>query len=282
MTNGASILVTGGTGFFGRGFVREALNRGAARVCIYSRGEFAQAQMREKFEDDQRLRWFIGDVRDQERLRRAMTGVDVVVHAAALKRIEVGHYNPTEMVKTNVMGAMNVIEAAMDAEVARVVALSTDKAYQPVSAYGQSKALAETMFLAANNVFGNHGPKFAVTRYGNVSNSTGSVIPRWRDILKTTNTVPVTDPECTRFWMTEAEAVALVADTIETMQGGELVVPELPAYRLGDLAEAMDAMMDIRGLPCWEKRDESMVEGKSSADARRMSVEELREALQCL
>jgi len=282
MIRGANILVTGGTGFFGRGFVREALRRGAERVCVYSRGEFPQAQMREAFNDDQRLRFFIGDVRDESRLKRAMEGIDIVVHAAALKRIEVGHYCPDEMVKTNVLGAINIIEAAKDCEVRKVVALSTDKAYQPVSAYGQSKALAESIFLAANYKFGSHGPMFSVTRYGNVSNSTGSVIPRWREILKTSDAVPVTDPECTRFWMTEAEAVALVADTIGTMEGGELVVPDLPAYRLGDLAEAMGARMIINGLPCWEKRHESMIEGRSSDQARRMSVEELREKIACL
>lgn len=276
---GASLLITGGTGFFGRGFAREALNRGAHRVCIYSRGEFAQAQMREQFGNDTRLRWFVGDVRDQERLRRAMEGVDVVVHGAALKRIEVGYYCPDEMVKTNVMGAMNVIEASHDAKVQKVVALSTDKAYQPVSAYGHSKALAETLFLTKK--FGIHGPKFAVTRYGNVSGSTGSVIPKWRELLRHSDIVPMTDPACTRFWMTEAQAVELVINTIGTMEGEELVIPDLPAFRISDLAEAMGAKKwDVRGLPAWEKLHESMCEDKCSETARRMSVEELKEALQ--
>ena len=280
-----SILITGGAGFFGQAFTRYLLdNTDANRICIYSRGEHRQAAMRQAFGDDSRLRWFIGDVRDRDRLTRAMSGVEVVVHAAALKRIEVGFYNPVEMVNTNVLGAMNVVEAARDAKVGKVVALSTDKAYQPVSAYGYSKALAESIFLAAND---NHGTLFAVTRYGNVAGSDGSVIPKWRKILENSKGVPVTDPECTRFWMTPKEAVNLVAGTIRTMQGGELVVPRLPAYRVSDLAAAMGANSFCRedgacgflGLPAYEKIHESMDADHCSQDARRMSVEELREAL---
>lgn len=275
----ASILVTGGTGFFGRGFIRRALELGAARVCVFSRDEFKQATMREALNDDPRLRWFIGDVRDKERLTLAMEGVDVVVHAAALKRIEVGAYNPSEMVKTNVLGAMNVIDAAKASEVGKVVALSTDKAFQPVSPYGHSKALAEGLFLAANNQYGAHGPRFAVVRYGNVSGSTGSVIPRWRDQLARGETIRITDPECTRFFMWAEEAIQLVVETIETMVGGELNIPTLPAYRLGDLAEAMGAKATVVGLPDYEKLHESMSEGKCSCDARRMSIDELKDAL---
>jgi UDP-N-acetylglucosamine 4,6-dehydratase len=270
-----SLLITGGTGTFGRAFARYAINH-FDRVCIYSRGEHAQADMAAAFNHDGRLRWFVGDVRDRDRLRRAMQGVDVVVHAAALKRIEVGHYNPTEMVRTNVDGAINVTEAARDAGVSVVVALSTDKACYPVSPYGYSKALSESIFLAAND---QRGPRFAVTRYGNVAGSTGSVIPTWRAILKTTDTVPVTDPDCTRFWMTIDEAVALVADTIHTCKGGELRIPDLPAYRLADLAAAMSAKTWETGLGKWEKRDEEMQPGQSSRNARRMTVDDLREAL---
>ena len=207
-----------------------------------------------------------------------MESVEIVVHAAALKRIETGHYNPVEMVKTNVMGAVNVIEAAMDAGVRKVVALSSDKAYQPVSPYGYSKAMAESLFLAANNARGRDGPIFAVTRYGNVAGSAGSVIPKWREILKTGNTVPVTDPECTRFWMTMDGAVALVADTIKTMPD-EIVIPKLPAYRLGDLAKAMGAKMDVTGLNGFEKLHEGMKDGLTSDRTRRMSVEQLKEGL---
>lgn len=275
-----SILITGGSGFFGQAFVRHLLGTtDASRICIYSRGEHRQATMREALGDNDRLRWFIGDVRDRDRLRRAMSGVEVVVHAAALKRIEVGYYNPVEMVNTNVLGAINVVEAARTARVGKVVALSTDKAFQPVSAYGYSKALAESIFLAAND---NHGTLFAVTRYGNVAGSDGSIIPRWRELMRS-GFAPftITSGECTRFWMTQHEAVSLVCETIETMQGGDLVVPVLPAYQVRDLAMAMDPARETLeiGLPDYEKLHESMDQNSCSKDARRMSVAELSEAL---
>jgi FlaA1/EpsC-like NDP-sugar epimerase len=272
-----SVLITGGTGFFGRAFARRLLDGNLAeRVCIFSRDEYRQSLLRRDFGDDSRLRWFVGDVRDRDRLARAMADVDVVVHAAALKRIEVGYYNPDEMIKTNVLGSMNVIDAATAAHVEKAVLLSSDKAFEPVSPYGQSKALAEALFLAANRT--HRGPRFAVTRYGNVAGSTGSVIPTWRRILEQSPAVPVTDPDCTRFWMTIDEAVDLVLDTIERMPD-EPAIPELPAFRLGDLAEAMGAFMDVRGIGAWEKRHESMCSGNSSDRARRMTVAELGEAL---
>jgi FlaA1/EpsC-like NDP-sugar epimerase len=276
LIDGQSILITGGSGSFGSAFVRHLLKEHSPkRVIVFSRDEHKQARMGEEIQDS-RLRLFIGDVRDRDRLRRAFEDVEIVVHAAALKRIEVGAYNPGEMVKTNILGAVNVIEASQDAGVHRVVALSTDKAYQPVSPYGQTKALAESLFLNANNTRGKTGPIFSVTRYGNVAGSAGSVIPKWRGM---NGVVPVTDPECTRFWMTMDEAVALVVRTIETMRGGELNIPELPAYRLADLAEAMRARMNVIGLPDYEKLHESMADGNSSNTARRMNVDELREAL---
>jgi len=268
------MLITGGCGSFGKAFVRRLLDEGNHdRICIYSRDEYKQAQMREEFNDD-RLRFFIGCVRDRDRLRRAMEGVSVVVHAAALKRIETGFYNPSEMVLTNVVGSMNVIEAAHDAQVKKVVFLSTDKAYQPISAYGQSKALAESLFLAANHARGKSGPLFAVTRYGNVAGSTGSVIPKWRGLGLV---VPVSDPDCTRFWMYMSEAVDLVLDTIHSMK--ELNIPILPAYRVGDLAEAMGKVMGIQGLSEYEKKHEGMEDGNTSDIARRMTIQDLQEAL---
>jgi len=206
-----------------------------------------------------------------------MEGTEVVVHAAALKRIEVGQYNPSEMVKTNILGTMNVIESAQDAGVRKVVALSSDKAFQPISPYGQTKALMESLILAANNTVGPTGPKFSVTRYGNVAGSAGSVIPKWRSILESADTVPVTDPDCTRFWMTMDEAVDLVIGAIENMPV-DIIIPQLPAFRLGDLADAMDAKMNITGLPSWEKKHESMG-GEHSGKARRMTIEELRMGL---
>jgi UDP-N-acetylglucosamine 4,6-dehydratase len=273
------ILITGGTGFFGQAFAQAMLGAGASRVCVLSRGEHNQYLMRQKF-NDSRLRFFVGDVRDSQRLERAMQGIDLVVHAAALKRVEVGEYDAGEMVKTNVIGAMNVIEASQRANVRRVVALSTDKACEPINCYGASKLAAEKLFLAANNSSGSGGPIFAVTRYGNVAGSTGSVIPIWRNNLVAGRACLLTHAHATRFWMTLAEAVQLVMDTAITMEGGELNIPELPAYQLQDLAKAMDIKeIHVMGLGRGEKLHESMEPGKPSDKARRMSVEELREAL---
>jgi UDP-N-acetylglucosamine 4,6-dehydratase len=284
-----SILITGGTGFFAKHFTKHLLSLSEyERICIYSRDEHKQASMLHEFGSDPRLRFFIGDVRDKTRLRRAMAGCDVIVHAAALKRIETGFYNPDEMLKTNVHGTMNVIDAATDVHAEKVVYLSTDKAYQPVSPYGMSKAMAEALILSANTTHASP-TKFAVTRYGNVAGSTGSVIPKWRELITShyfykikdflaDPQVPVTDPECTRFWMTADQAVQLVMQAIEEMPTSPLI-PELPAFRLKDLASAMNASMLVTGLPAGEKKHESMCFGNSSDTARRMSVEELKEAL---
>ena len=273
-----SVLVTGATGTFGRHFIRRLLDEGLSeRRCVFSRGEHTQAEFRAEMNDDERLRWFIGDVRDLSRLRRAMNGVSVVVHAAALKRIEVGHENPIEMVRTNIDGAINVIEASQDAGVKKVVALSTDKAYEPASAYGHSKAMMESLMLAANNTVGAYGPRYAVTRYGNIWSASGSVVPKWRAMIERgARAVPVTDPDATRFYMTADQACTLVLETIMHMQGGELAVPDLPAYRVGDLAEAMGALTSVTGLPVWEKKHETMAPGKCSANAPRLSVDDLR------
>ena len=275
------ILITGGTGSFGRAFAKWSLGNGASRVCIYSRGELAQAQMRQDMQDHQSLRWFIGDVRDRDRLRRAMEGCDTVVHAAALKRIEVGHYNPAEMVKTNVLGAMNVIEAAHDAGIVNVVMLSTDKAWQPISAYGQSKALAESLFLAANYARGRTGPRFSVIRYGNVWNSNGSVLPTWIALTAAGHqSVPITDRRCTRFFMHMRDAVAEVEGLLTVMDGGELRIPDyLPAYQLGDLADALGVATHEVGLPPHEKLHEGLRDGLTSDKASRMTVDELRAAI---
>lgn len=279
-----SVLVTGGSGFFGNAFVRRLLTMlhdSPSRIVVYSRSEHRQADMARELsplDPHERLRFFIGDVRDRDRLRRALEDIDVVIHAAALKRIEVGAYSPLEVKKTNIDGAANVIEASQDAWVKKVVALSSDKAFQPQSPYGTSKAFAESLFLSANNARGKYGPIFAVCRYGNIWESTGSVVPIWRKILaEGSDTVPVTDPECTRFYMTINQAVDLVLTTAETMEGGEVAIPTLPAYRLGDLADAMGAKMRIIGLPAFEKLHESMADGNSSDRAPRLSVNDLRE-----
>jgi len=279
-----SILITGGSGAFGYAFVKHLLTRTTwPRICVFSRGEYKQFLMNQELsplDNNDRLRFFIGDVRDKDRLRRAFDGVDAVIHAAALKRIETAFYNPIELIKTNVYGAINVIEAAQDTAVKRVVAISSDKAYQPVSPYGTSKLLAESAFLAANNTTGWSGARFAVCRYGNVWKSTGSVVPIWQSLInRGEREVPVTNPDCTRFFMLMQEAVDLVLNTLNTMHGGEIAIPKLPAYRLGDLADALKVDMRITGLPKWEKLHESMEEGNSSDKARRMTVNELREHL---
>lgn len=279
-----NVLITGGSGSFGKAFVSRLLEESKSeRVCIYSRGEHSQALMREELKDDPRLRFLVGDVRDGLRLKRAMQGCDVVVHAAALKRIETAHSNPIELCRTNIDGSINVIEASQDAGVKKVVALSTDKACQPCSAYGSSKALMESLFLAANNTVPANGPRYSVTRYGNIWSSAGSVVPTWRRMIEAgAKSVPCTSPLATRFFMTLDQAVDLVLDTIATMQGGELVIPDLPAYQLGDLAEAMGVKMTVNGLPAHEKLHESMREGEPSNLARRMSVEELRYQLELI
>lgn len=273
------VLITGGTGSFGRAMTERLLEEGHDVVC-YSRGEHAQAELEILFRIyGYRFRRFIGDIRDRDRLHRAMDGADIVLHAAALKRIEVGLYNPVEMVKTNVLGAINVVESAIDARVERTVFLSTDKAYQPISAYGHSKALAEGIFLRAYR--NNQRPRFAVTRYGNVWKSAGSVVPIWQNLIKQgVRKVPVTDPDATRFFMTMDHALDLVwgAATLRTPPENP-IIPTLPAYRLADLAEAMGVGMEVIGMGDWEKKHEGMKDGLTSDIARRMTVDEIRSHL---
>ena len=212
-----------------------------------------------------------------------MAGVDTVIHAAALKRVEVGEYNPGEMVKTNVLGTMNVIDAAIDARVRKVVAISSDKACQPLNTYGASKLMMEKLIIGAQNTRGRDGPVYSVCRYGNVAGSTGSVIPTWRAAMQERReSIWITAPAATRFWMTVDQAVELVLGAAETCPGGNLHVPDLPAYRLGDLARAMDLPMTLRitGLTLGEKLHERMLEdGPDSSQVRRMTIDELREGL---
>ena len=282
----SSYLITGGSGFLGHGLVGELLRTGAERVRVYSRSEVHQFHLRQRVEEafpgDERIGFYVGDVRDLERLERAMEMVDVVIHAAALKRIEVGYYNPDEMVKTNVLGTMNVIEAARRVGVRRVVFVSSDKAFEPISPYGLTKALGEELILAAERQ--NLGPEFRVVRYGNVAGSTGSVIPVWRERLAAGLPLRVTDLECTRFWMSVQEAVDLVIAS--TITDRPLLIPRLPAYRLGDLAEALQVearagrvTREVVGLQPWEKKHESMAADNCSADAPRLTVEDLRARL---
>jgi UDP-N-acetylglucosamine 4,6-dehydratase/5-epimerase len=266
-----SVLITGGSGFLGEGLIDELLRRGASRICVYSRGEYRQHQLRVRYPQSQ-LRWFIGDVRDSARLRRAMYDVDTVIHAAALKRIEVGEYNPSEMFATNIQGSQNVLDAAEQAGVTRAVLVSSDKAYQPVSPYGISKAAAEALFRRHSGRL-----QTAVVRYGNVAGSTGSVIPTWR---ATEGVVRITDPNCTRFWMTRWQAVSFVLDAVNNANPHEVLVPKcLPAFRVVDLATAMGKQYSVIGLPEHEKLHESMDAHLSSDKAPRLLVADLCEAL---
>lgn len=259
---GSSILVTGGTGSFGKAFITRLLaDIGPKRVVIYSRDELKQWEARQLFGDDPRLRWFIGDVRDLDRLKRAMHQVDYVVHAAALKQVDTGEYNPFEFVKTNVMGSQNVVEAAIDSGVQKVVALSTDKASSPINLYGATKLTADKLFILGNHYAAAYPSRFAVVRYGNVTGSRGSIIPKFRALHAAGESLPITDLRCTRFLITLPDAVQMVLDTFDMMQGGELVVPHIPSHMVTDLAQAVapGAKMHDIGLRPGEKLHEEMI-----------------------
>ncbi len=216
--DGSSILITGGTGSLGKALVKFLLqNTKVRRIAIFSRDELKQLQMRTEFMDDERLRWFIGDVRDFERLKRALHGVDFVIHAAALKQVDTGEYNPMEFIKTNVMGSQNLIDAAIESGVQRVVALSTDKASSPINLYGATKLTADKLFIAANNYGFSYGTTFSVVRYGNVIGSRGSVIPFFKEIAKEGKPIPITDLRMTRFLISIEQAVVFVMSSLATM-----------------------------------------------------------------
>jgi UDP-N-acetylglucosamine 4,6-dehydratase len=259
---GSSILITGGTGSFGKAFVRRVLrDNDPRRVVVFSRDELKQYELRQVFGDDPRLRWFIGDIRDRDRLRRAMHGVDHVVHAAALKQVDTAEYNPFEYVQTNVSGSQNVIEAAIDCGVRKVVALSTDKASSPINLYGATKLVADKLFVSANHYASGHETRFSVVRYGNVMGSRGSVIPFFAKLAAEGRSLPITDKRMTRFWITLDQAVRFVIDSFGLMHGGELYVPRIPSMRIVDLAEAVapgSAVHEI-GIRPGEKLHEEMI-----------------------
>ena len=236
----SSILVTGGTGSFGKAFIRYALdNLEPKRIAILSRDELKQYEMKALFDGDRRLRWFLGDIRDRDRLHRALKGIDYVVHAAALKQVDTAEYNPFEFVKTNVLGSQNVIDAAIDEGVRKVVALSTDKASSPINLYGATKLTADKLFVAANNYSHLQDTRMAVVRYGNVMGSRGSVVPFFQQKIAAGEPLPITDPRMTRFWITLEQAVRFVVDSFDRMGGGELYVPRIPSMNLVDLVAAI-------------------------------------------
>jgi UDP-N-acetylglucosamine 4,6-dehydratase len=238
--NGKSILITGGSGSFGKKYVETILARyKPARLIVYSRDELKQFEMQQTF-DDECMRYFIGDVRDLSRLKLAMRGVDYVIHAAALKQVPAAEYNPIECIKTNINGAENVITASIELGVQKVIALSTDKAANPVNLYGATKLASDKLFVAANNMAGRGGAKFSVVRYGNVVGSRGSVVPFYKKLIdEGATSLPVTHEEMTRFWITLQEGVDLVLDSFDRMHGGELFVPKIPSIRIVDLVKSM-------------------------------------------
>ena len=262
MFDDKSILITGGTGSFGQKFIKALLAKWKpARVVVFSRDELKQFEMQQTF-CAPCMRYFIGDVRDAERMKQAMRGIDYVVHAAALKQVPAAEYNPTECIRTNVNGAENVINAAIENGVEKVVALSTDKAASPVNLYGATKLLSDKLFVAANNLVGKHKTRFAVVRYGNVVGSRGSVVPYFRKLMaEGAQSLPITDERMTRFWLTLEQGVDFVLKSFERMQGGELFVPKIPSVRIVDLARAMapELPQHTIGIRPGEKLHEMMI-----------------------
>jgi UDP-N-acetylglucosamine 4,6-dehydratase len=272
MLNGKSIFVSGATGSFGQRFVRTVLARyKPRRLVVFSRDELKQYDMQREI-DDPCLRFFIGDVRDEARLVQAMRDVDYVIHAAALKQVPAAEYNPMECIKTNVMGAQHVINAALANEVERVIALSTDKAANPINLYGATKLASDKLFVAANNIAGGHRTRFSVVRYGNVVGSRGSVVPLFRQMVADgAEELPITDRRMTRFWITLQQGVDFVLKSLERMHGGEVFVPKIPSARITDLAEAIGPGLPMReiGIRPGEKLHEVMV----PADDARLTLD---------
>ena len=265
----SSILITGGTGSFGKAFLSALLNEHfPRRLGIFSRDELKQYELKQQWGHDDRVRFFLGDIRDRDRLTAAMHGVDYVVHAAALKQVDTAEYDPMEYVKTNILGSENVIQASMAAGVKKVVALSTDKASSPVNLYGATKLTADKLFVSSNHVSFARGTTFSVVRYGNVMGSRGSVIPLFERLADEGSPIPITDRRMTRFWITLPQAVEFVLSCFDDMQGGELYVPRIPSMKVVDLAEAVapGAPLQEIGIRPGEKLHEEMI---SSEDARR-------------
>jgi UDP-N-acetylglucosamine 4,6-dehydratase (inverting) len=263
------VLITGGTGSFGNAFVSTVLHRfpDIERLVIFSRDELKQYEMAQRFDSKiyPQIRFFLGDIRDQERLRRALDGIDTVIHAAALKHVPIAEYNPFEFVKTNIVGAQNLIEACLDTEVRRVIALSTDKAAAPINIYGATKLCSDKLFIAGNNVRGTRDLRLAVVRYGNVMGSRGSVIPLFLQ-RRASGVLPITDPAMTRFNISLQEGVDMVLWALENTQGGEIFVPKLPSYRILDLARAVGPDCDhpMVGIRPGEKIHEEMITASDS------------------
>ena len=274
--NEKTVLITGGTGSFGKAYVTNLLrSHNPKKVIIFSRDELKQFEMRANFSNDPRLRFFIGDIRDKERLLRAFSGVNYIVHAAALKQVDTGEYNPREFILTNVIGSQNVVDASIDSGVNNVVALSTDKASSPINLYGATKLTADKLFTAANVYGANSKTKFSVVRYGNVMGSRGSIIPLFQELASKGLPIPVTDLRMTRFWITLDQAVKFVDEAFSEMNGGELFVPRIPSMKITDLVAAIAPNSKIKeiGIRPGEKLHEEMI---SPDDSRRAVMQKTK------
>ena len=274
--NEKTVLITGGTGSFGKAYVTNLLSsHNPKKVIIFSRDEMKQFEMRGEYSNDPRLRFFIGDIRDKERLLRAFSGVNYIVHAAALKQVDTGEYNPREFILTNVIGSQNVVDAAIDSGVTNVVALSTDKASSPINLYGATKLTADKLFTAANVYGTNSKTKFSVVRYGNVMGSRGSIIPLFQELASKGLPIPVTDLRMTRFWITLDQAVKFVDEAFSEMNGGELFVPRIPSMKITDLVAAIAPNSKIKeiGIRPGEKLHEEMI---SPDDSRRAVMQKTK------
>ena len=272
MFNKSNILITGGTGSFGTAFTKYVLNKFKPnRLVIYSRSEDKQRKMSIIFKKFKNIRFFIGDVRDKERLKIALRDIDYVVHAAALKQVPAAEYNPLECIKTNIQGAENIINSVLETKVKKVIALSTDKAVNPVNLYGATKLASDKLFISANNYVGNRDLSFSVARYGNVIGSTGSIIPIFLDINKTSKPFPITHKEMTRFWIKLEDAITFVIDCFKRMKGGEIFVPKIPSCKIIDIAKAINSKRKINyiGIRPGEKMHELM----TSADESHLVLE---------
>lgn len=269
MLNGQSILITGGTGSFGKKFIGHVLESyKPKKIIVYSRDELKQFDMQQKWPDEpgSPMRYFIGDVRDRDRLTRAMDDVDVVVHAAALKQVPAAEYNPDEFIKTNIGGAQNIVDAALATNVKVVIALSTDKAAAPINLYGATKLVSDKLFIAANNIKGGRDLRFSVVRYGNVMGSRGSVIPFFENLAKKGKPIPITHKDMTRFNISLEDAVEMVEWSIENSLGGEIFIPKIPSYKIETVARAIapKAKLDYVGIRPGEKLHEEMITGSDS------------------
>jgi UDP-N-acetylglucosamine 4,6-dehydratase len=274
--NEKTVLITGGTGSFGKAYVTNLLSsHNPKKVIIFSRDEMKQFEMRGNFSNDPRLRFFIGDIRDKERLLRAFSGVHYIIHAAALKQVDTGEYNPREFILTNVIGSQNVVDAAIDSGVTNVIALSTDKASSPINLYGATKLTADKLFTAANVYGANSKTKFSVVRYGNVMGSRGSIIPLFQELASKGLPIPVTDLRMTRFWITLDQAVKFVDEAFLEMNGGELFVPRIPSMKITDLVAALAPNSKIKeiGIRPGEKLHEEMI---SPDDSRRAVMQKTK------